>query len=99
MGPHPLSVPRTPIQILFVPEKSIFTSLTPPLLDHHRSGPKNESDQNKTFRDVLGGLWVLGRMFGHEFHALLIFQKFLILELQMILLLFLIIFTHRRQLI
>ena len=42
------------------------------------SDTKNQSDQNKTFRDVLGGLWVLGRMFGHEFHALLIFQKFLI---------------------
>ena len=41
------------------------------------SDTKNQSDQNKTFRDVLGGLWVLGRMFGHEFHALLIFQKFL----------------------
>ena len=42
------------------------------------SDTKNQSDQNKTLRDVLGGLWVLGRMFGHEFHALLIFQKFLI---------------------
>ena len=51
------------------------------------SDTKNQSDQNKTFRDVLGGLWVLGRMFGHEFHALLIFQKFL--QLQMILLPFL----------
>ena len=74
MGRRPISGARTPIQILFVPEKSIFTSLTPPLLDHHR----NQSDQNKTIWDVLGGLWVLGRMFGHEFHALLIFQKFLI---------------------
>ena len=44
------------------------------------SDTKNQSDQNKTFRDVLGGLWVLGRMFGHEFHALLIFQKFLIAD-------------------
>ena len=44
------------------------------------SDTKNQSDQNKTFRDVLGGLWVLGRMFGHEFHALVIFQKFLIAD-------------------
>ena len=44
------------------------------------SDTKNQSDQNKTFRDVLGGLWVLGRMFGHEFHALLIFQEFLIAD-------------------
>ena len=44
------------------------------------SDTKNQSDQNKTFRDVLGGLWVLGSMFGHEFHALLIFQKFLIAD-------------------
>ena len=44
------------------------------------SNTKNQSDQNKTFRDVLGGLWVLGRMVGHEFHALLIFQKFLIAD-------------------
>ena len=44
------------------------------------SDTNNQSDQNKTFRDVLGGLWVLGRMFGHEFHALLIFQKFLIAD-------------------
>ena len=44
------------------------------------SDTKNQSDQNKTFRDVLGGLWVLGRMFGNEFHALLIFQKFLIAD-------------------
>ena len=42
------------------------------------SDTKNQSDQNKTFRDVLGGLWVLRRMVGHEFHALLIFPKFLI---------------------
>ena len=42
------------------------------------SDTKSQSDQNKTVRDVLGGLWVLGRVFGHEFHALLIFQKFLI---------------------
>ena len=44
------------------------------------SDTNNQSDQNKTFRDVLGGLWVLGRMFGHEFHALVIFQKFLIAD-------------------
>ena len=44
------------------------------------SDTKNQSDQNKTFRDVLRGLWVLGRMFGHEFHALLIFQEFLIAD-------------------
>ena len=44
------------------------------------SDTKNQSDQNKTFRDVLGGLWVLGRMFGREFHALVIFQKFLIAD-------------------
>ena len=44
------------------------------------SDTKNQSDQNKTFRDVVGGLWVLGRMFGHEFHALLIFPKFLIAD-------------------
>ena len=44
------------------------------------SDTKNQSDQNKTFRDVLGGLWVLGRMFGHEFHALLILQKFLVAD-------------------
>ena len=29
---------------------------------------------------MLGGLWVLGTMFGHELHALLIFQKFLIAD-------------------
>ena len=44
------------------------------------SDTKNQSDQNKTFLDVLGGLWVLGRIFGHEFHALLIFPKFLIAD-------------------
>ena len=44
------------------------------------SDTKNQSDQNMTFRDVLGRLWVLGRMFGHEFHALLIFRKFLITD-------------------
>ena len=42
------------------------------------SDTKTRSDQHKTFGDVLGGLWVLGSMFGHAFHALLIFQKFLI---------------------
>ena len=44
------------------------------------SDTKNQSDQNKTFMDVLGGRWVLGRMFGHEFHALVIFQKILIAD-------------------
>ena len=44
------------------------------------SDTKTRSDQHKTFGDVLGGVWVLGRMVGHEFHALLIFPKFLIAD-------------------
>ena len=81
LGRRPLLVPRGPIQILFVPEKSILMPPTLPCSTLTSAVPietKTQSDQTETFEDMFGGLGVPEHVFLSAFQGLLNFPKILI---------------------